>query len=53
MVILLAFLAVGRPDWGLVAVAVWTLLSLLVHVVQLMQALAARSRGRPVLSWLA
>ncbi len=53
MVILLAFLIAGRPDWGLVAVAVWTLASLAVHIVQLVQALAARAMGRPVVSWLA
>ncbi len=53
MVILLAFLIAGRPDWGLIAVAIWTLASLVVHMVQLMQALIARARGRPVVSWLA
>jgi phosphatidylglycerophosphate synthase len=53
MVILLAALIAGRPDWGLVAVAAWTLVSLLVHFVQLIQALAARAAGRPVVSWLA
>jgi phosphatidylglycerophosphate synthase len=53
MVILLAFLIAGRPDLGLVAVAVWTLVSLAVHFVQLVQAMAARATGRPVVSWLA
>jgi phosphatidylglycerophosphate synthase len=53
MVILLASLIAGRPDLGLVAVAAWTLISLVVHMVQLVQALAARSAGRPVVSWLA
>ena len=53
MVILLASLLAGRPDWGLVAVAAWTLISLAVHVVQLVQAAAARAAGRPVVSWLA
>jgi phosphatidylglycerophosphate synthase len=53
MVILLAFLVAGRPDWGLMAVAAWTLISLAVHLVQLAQALAARAAGRPVVSWLA
>ena len=53
MVILLASLIAGRPDWGLIAVAAWTLASLAVHMVQLGQALAARAAGRPVVSWLA
>ena len=53
MVILLASLIAGRPDWGLVAVAAWTLVSLVVHLVQLVQAMAARAAGRPVVSWLA
>jgi len=53
MPILAAFLLVGRPDWGLVAVAIWTVASLAVHTVQLVEALVARARGRPVVSWLA
>jgi phosphatidylglycerophosphate synthase len=53
MVILLASVIVGRPDWGLIAVAAWTLISLGVHAVQLLQAMAARAAGRPVVSWLA
>jgi phosphatidylglycerophosphate synthase len=53
MPILAAFLLVGRPDWGLVAVAVWTIVSLVVHAVQLVQALIVRAQGRPVISWLA
>jgi phosphatidylglycerophosphate synthase len=53
MVILLGFLLAGRPDWGLIAVAGWTVASLLVHCVQLVQALAGRAKGRAVTSWLA
>jgi phosphatidylglycerophosphate synthase len=53
MVILLAFLLAGRPGLGLIAVAAWTVSSLLVHLAQLAQALTARARGRPVTSWLA
>ena len=53
MVILLASLIVGRPDWGLVGVAAWTLISLVVHLVQLVQAMTAKAAGRPVASWLA
>ncbi|HWH18748.1 MAG TPA: CDP-alcohol phosphatidyltransferase family protein, partial [Allosphingosinicella sp.] len=52
MVILFLALLLGRPDTGLVAVAVWTVLSLLVHMVQLIQALAVRARGGAVTSWL-
>src|SRR3546814_17202377 len=52
MVILVAFLIAGRPDWGLTAVAAWTLASLLVHLAQLLQAIAEKARGRPVTSWL-
>jgi hypothetical protein len=53
MPILLAFLAIGRPDWGLEAVAIWTIVSLLVHLVQLAQAFVLRARGRAIVSWLA
>lgn len=52
MIILLAALIAGRPDWGLVAVAGWTLISLVVHLVRLGQAMAEKSRGRAILSWL-
>lgn len=41
----------GRPDIGLLLVAAWTALSLLVHVVQVLQGLAT-PRGQ-VTSWLA
>lgn len=52
MVILFAATLVGRPDIGLIAVAVWTVLSCLFHLVRLLQAFAADRRGEPVLSWL-
>lgn len=42
---------VGRPDVGLVLVAVWTALSLLVHLIQVLQGLIT-PRGQ-VTSWLA
>lgn len=43
---------VGRPDAGLVAVAGWTLVSLLFHFVRLVQAAAWRARGNEVTSYL-
>jgi len=42
----------GRPDAGLVLVAGWTVISLLFHLVRLLQAGFWRVRGRPVQSWL-
>ncbi|MGK6325228.1 CDP-alcohol phosphatidyltransferase family protein [Sphingomonas sp. DT-51] len=53
MVILFALLLVRRPDWGIVAVAAWTMLSLVVHLVRLLQAMAAARGGRKLTSWLA
>lgn len=53
MVILLGGLLVGRPDWGIVAVAGWTALSLVVHLIRLAQAEARRRRGLAIVSWLA
>ena len=45
MVILLASVIAGRPDLGLIAVAVWTILSLLFHGVRLAQAVARKAAG--------
>lgn len=53
MVILIAALAAGRPDSGLVAIAAWTALSCLFHLVRLFQAWLARAHGRAIESWLA
>lgn len=52
MVILFAALLFGRPDIGLIAVAWWTAVSLLVHGLQLVQAYATRARGETIRSWL-
>ena len=52
MVILVASLLVGRPDSGLVAVAWWTLISLIFHAVRLAQMTELRARGQQVASWL-
>ena len=52
LLILTVTLAAGAPREGLIAVAVWTALSLLVHGVRIAQAFAAARRG-PLRSWLA
>lgn len=54
MVILFVSMLFGRPDLGIIAVAWWTVTSLAVHVVQLVQAEIARARkGAQLTSWLA
>lgn len=51
LVILTALTLVGMPDWGMILVCAWIVLSLVVHLVQLIQAMIA-SRNGPVVSWL-
>lgn len=53
MVLLIVSMLFSRPDWGLIAVAVWTALSLLFHVVQLLQAEIISARGGKITSWMA
>jgi hypothetical protein len=52
MVILVAALLVGRPDTGLVLIALWTILSLIFHAVRFAQASEQTARGKPIISWL-
>jgi phosphatidylglycerophosphate synthase len=51
MIMLTAGLCAGRPDLGLLAVAVWHALSMVVLVVRLLQGAGARRRGEAVRSW--
>jgi phosphatidylglycerophosphate synthase len=51
--ILLAGTIALRPDWGLLAVAGWTVVSCLFHLVRLVQASVMRARGLAIVSWLA
>ncbi len=53
MAILFVSLLFGRPDIGIEMVALWTILSLIVHAVRLAQANARAERGRKIISWLA
>jgi phosphatidylglycerophosphate synthase len=52
LLILTIFTLAGRPDWGLLAVAWWTVICLVLHGLQLGQALVAR-RTSPLESWMA
>lgn len=51
LVILTALTLIGMPDWGMILTCAWIVLSLVVHLVQLVQAMVASRRG-PVVSWL-
>ena len=42
----------GRPDWGLLAVAAWTAICLVLHGIQLLQAFSAKKAGGPLQSWM-
>jgi phosphatidylglycerophosphate synthase len=42
----------GRPAWGLIAVAAWTAICFVLHVIQLAQAFAARRQNGPLISWM-
>jgi phosphatidylglycerophosphate synthase len=52
LLLLTASVLAGRPDLGIVAVAIWTAASLAIHALRLLQAGLAR-RGGPLRSWLA
>ena len=43
----------GRPDWGLIAVAAWTAISLGVHLLQIVQAALVMRREGSLVSWMA
>jgi phosphatidylglycerophosphate synthase len=52
LILLTIFTLMAKPDWGLIAVALWTAICLVLHGAQLLQAFAARKHG-PLTSWMA
>ncbi|MEY2921322.1 MAG: hypothetical protein RL261_2627 [Pseudomonadota bacterium] len=52
LLLLSASLLAGRPDLGILAVAIWTALCLVIHALRIVQAALARRHG-PLRSWLA
>jgi phosphatidylglycerophosphate synthase len=52
LAILTVAVLLGRPDWGLIAVAAWTALCLILHVIQLAQAFAVKRQTGPLSSWM-
>lgn len=52
LILLTSCVIAGRPDTGLLAVAGWTILSTIFHVVRIVQGVVTRAAGRPPASWL-
>ncbi len=52
LVIMMIGAIIGRPDWGLIGVAAWTLICLVLHGVQLVQAFAEKQSGKPLETWM-
>ncbi len=52
LILLTLFTAIAKPDWGLLAVAVWTVICLALHLLQLLQAFAAKRSTGPLISWM-
>ena len=52
LIILTGAVAVGRPDWGLFSVAIWTAFSSAIMLVRLFYAAGVRLRNGPLKSWL-
>jgi phosphatidylglycerophosphate synthase len=52
LMLLTLFTLVGKPDWGLFAVAVWTVVCLALHVIQLIQAFSEKQKSGLLTSWM-
>ena len=52
LIILTLSVVIGRPDWGFIAVTLWTVLSTLVLFVRLLQGFFSRLSQGPLDSWL-
>ncbi len=52
LILLTLAVAVGRPDWGFVAVVLWTALTTLILIFRLLQGTVVRARSGPLASWL-
>jgi phosphatidylglycerophosphate synthase len=52
LIILTLFTLIQKPDWGLIIVAAWTVLCLVLHAIQLMHAFAYKKKSGPLTSWM-
>jgi phosphatidylglycerophosphate synthase len=52
LILLTFFTVLQRPDWGLIAVAAWTGICFVLHVIQLAQAFVAKGKLGHLTSWM-
>jgi phosphatidylglycerophosphate synthase len=52
LLVLSFFTAMAKPDWGLLAVAAWTVICLGLHVLQMVQAFSVNRTAGPLNSWM-
>jgi phosphatidylglycerophosphate synthase len=52
LILLTLFTIFAKPDWGLLAVAIWTVICLILHGLQLLQAFAVKRRIGDITSWM-
>ena len=52
LILLTLFTALAKPEWGLLAVAIWTIVCLGLHVFQILQAFRAKASTGPLTSWM-
>lgn len=52
LIVLTLATLVGRPLEGILAVAAWTVISFVVHLLQVVQAGLYKATGKPIVSWL-
>jgi phosphatidylglycerophosphate synthase len=52
LIILSLFTLIQKPDWGLIAVAAWTAICLILHAIQLLQAFTHKKKSGPLTSWM-
>ena len=52
MVLMTVCVILGRPDWAIWAIAAWTIISIAVHMEQIISAEIANMRGKTIASWL-
>ena len=52
LILLTLFTALAKPDWGLLAVALWTVICLGLHAFQMFQAFRAKGNASTLTSWM-